>query len=200
MKKKIRLFHRIAPVYKFFYNKQRKQYRKFITVLKPYLQTECKTVLDIGFGTGALLEVLDENGFEAYGIEAAPNMIAVAQNKLKGKPITLYQGDILKETHFDDDVFDCVMAAYVLHGFDLEERKSFYDEVIRLSKRHVVLYEHSAEPSFLIKIAERLEGGTYFDFIDKAMDELEARFDNVETIRLSRNVTVYMLTVSKDDR
>src|SRR5262245_6421301 len=52
--------------------------------------------LDLGCGTGTNVRYLAEQGWQATGIDFAPNAIAKARRKLKGLKTTLLVGDVTK--------------------------------------------------------------------------------------------------------
>ena len=54
------------------------------------------SALDLGCGTGTNVRYLAEHGWQATGIDFAPNAIAKAKQKLKGLAATLLVGDVTK--------------------------------------------------------------------------------------------------------
>jgi len=97
-----------------------------LSALKP------KTVLDLGCGTGALLErVLEAKYVErAYGLDLAEKMLAQAREKLKEKA-TLTQGDS-ENLPFEDNFFDAVYCNDSFHHYP--HPKAVLTEVKRVLK------------------------------------------------------------------
>ncbi len=193
MNRHVLLFHSIAPLYRLFFNFQLRRYRKFLKHLEHVGLPACNKVLDIGFGTGALLKALDEKNITATGVDGAKNMVKTARKKLKKTNIDLFQADIEKGFAFEDKTFDCVFSCYVVHGLNKNLRRQYYKEAKRLAKHRVILYEHSNKPSLLIKIAELLEGGEYFSFKAVKLAEFNEHFRDVTSIQMNRNVTIHIL-------
>lgn len=191
----VMLFNIIAPVYGLFFRFQLKKYRELVETLEDngYLE-DIQDVMDFGFGTGALLKAFAEKGYSMHGVDASAMMHRVAQRKLKDETVTLHHENILKGCmQCPEDAYDMTMASYVIHGLSKSDRKLFYDEIKRITKKRVIFYEHSSTPSMGIRIAELLEGGRYFSFIKTARQELEKHFSDVRTIEISKRVTVFIL-------
>ncbi|MFP4078630.1 MAG: class I SAM-dependent methyltransferase [Candidatus Izemoplasmataceae bacterium] len=188
------LFDLIAPVYSLFFKFQLKKYRKLVMMMQEQGHLEgVRTVMDFGFGTGALLKAFAEKGYQVHGVDASSMMHRVAKRKLKNEEVTLYQEDLLEGCkRCKDDAYDLTLSSYVIHGLPLEKRKLFYKEIKRVTSSKVVFYEHSDKPSLGIRIAEMLEGGTYFSFIKTARKELSAHFKDLETHAFSKRVTVFI--------
>ena len=191
MKKHIVLFNIIAPVYGLFFGLQKRRFSSFVKRLDE--KCECHTILDVGFGTGALLRTLHESGKDVHGIDGADKMLKIAQKKNPEIADNLKRADISRGLPFKDDSFDCVISSYLLHGLKPAERKIYYEESKRVSKGTVVLYEHTDNPNILVKIAEIFEGGEYFRFRKVKNQEFKEHFSDVKTMKLSKNVMVYIL-------
>ncbi|MFW5894795.1 MAG: class I SAM-dependent methyltransferase [Bacillota bacterium] len=190
----VMLFDLIAPVYGLFFKFQLKRYRQFVTEMETLGHLEdVTTIMDFGFGTGALLKAFAEKGYEVYGVDASLMMHRVARRKLKDENVTLYQADVLKGCNrCEDDAYDLTISSYVIHGLPIKERKRFYGEIKRVTKKKAIFYEHSNKPSLAVRIAEILEGGRYFSFIKSAKKELDTQFNGIETYRFSKRVTVFI--------
>jgi 2-polyprenyl-3-methyl-5-hydroxy-6-metoxy-1,4-benzoquinol methylase len=66
------------------------------------------TILDIGCGTGVpISETLIERGFDVYGIDASPSMVAVFQSRFPTNPV---QCAAVDDTDFFNRKFDAVVA------------------------------------------------------------------------------------------
>jgi len=191
MNKHIRLFDRIAYIYKFFFGYQTRRFEKFVKVLNE--ECKCHKILDVGFGTGALLNALHKQGKDVYGVDGSEKMVKIASKKVPDIRENLQQQDITEGLPYEDNTFDCVISSYVVHGLNVKQRKIYYNEAKRVATQKVILYEHSKKPNILVKIAEFLEGGEYFRFRKIVDKELDNHFDKVKKIKFSKNVTVYLL-------
>lgn len=190
----VMLFNIIAPVYSLFYKFQLRKYRELVSTLEheDYLD-EIHEIMDFGFGTGALLKAFAEKGYKMYGVDASAMMHRVAKRKLKNENVSLYHENILKGCmQCPEDAYDMTISSYVIHGLKESDRSLFYDEIKRITKKRVVFYEHSDNPSLGVTIAEFFEGGRYFSFIKTAKKELERHFKEVKTLELSKRVTVFI--------
>ena len=96
--------------------------------------TKRGSILDIGCGTGTLLIELLRRGYDAYGVDRSPQMLAQARKKLSrtsGIPANshierLKQTDITKERlPFDDDYFSSITCTfpsqYILNPIAIKE-------------------------------------------------------------------------------
>ncbi len=77
---------------------------------------------------------------------------------------------------FASKSFEIVLAAYVAHGMQPEQRLELYSEMKRLSRYLVILHEYNQNRSLLTNIVEYAEGGDYFNFIRIVEDELKGGF------------------------
>jgi SAM-dependent methyltransferase len=71
-------------------------------------------VLDVGCGTGALVQAAREAGHEATGVEPDPEMAALASEQLGDDVVA----GGLPDLPFADDGFDAVVASFVLNHVD----------------------------------------------------------------------------------
>jgi SAM-dependent methyltransferase len=71
-------------------------------------------VLDAGMGPGRLLEELERRGWTGWGIDAAPNMVALARARVPAARERIGEGR-LEALPFADGTFDAVVAAGVIN-------------------------------------------------------------------------------------
>ncbi|MDX7951132.1 metalloregulator ArsR/SmtB family transcription factor [Lichenihabitans sp. Uapishka_5] len=79
-----------------------------------------ETVLDLGTGTGRILELLAPKAGRAVGIDGSPAMLSVARSRLEARGwrhVQLRQGD-LYALPVERDGYDLVVIAQVLHYLD----------------------------------------------------------------------------------
>lgn len=90
-----------------------------------------RSVLEVGCGTGLLLERMAEFASRAEGIDLSPGMLAHARRR--GLTVREASGDALP---YPDDAFDVVCSFKVLsHIHHIEETLG---EMLRVARRHVV--------------------------------------------------------------
>lgn len=92
----------------------------------------CKTVLDVGVGTGRFAKPLKDGGFKVVGVDIAKPMIAEASER--GVDI-LVRGDSCF-LPFKDNVFDAAVCIYLLHL--ISEWKTALWEICRVTRKAMV--------------------------------------------------------------
>ncbi len=102
-------------------------------------------------------------------------MLRVAKSK-RNKAVTFVQVGNDNRLPFASKSFEIVLAAYVAHGMQPEQRLELYSEMKRLSRYLVILHEYNQNRSLLTNIVEYAEGGDYFNFIRIVEDELKGGF------------------------
>ncbi len=75
---------------------------------------ELGRLVDIGTGTGRILELLGPAANQAIGIDRSPDMLRIARAKLDGRPYELRQGDI-NALQLPDASADTITLHQVLH-------------------------------------------------------------------------------------
>lgn len=189
--KNVLLFNLIAPIYVMAYNKQKKKYKKELKQLDiDFMHTK---IIDVGCGTGALCSVLKDIGAEPIGIDSANNMIKLA--KKKDSRIRFITANISEIIPFDDTKFDIGIASYVAHGFKKDERIHMYNELKRVSKDYVIIYDYDSKGNLLNMIIETLERSDYKNFIKNAKEEMESVFNSVSIIKAKKNKAWYICKI-----
>lgn len=177
------LFKVIAPVYKLFYNRQKRHYSEVLENMQDKLNfSEYKNIIDIGCGTGALCSELYQKGLSVTGIEPVKGMLSIARKKHVDKEIEFIQANVLENLPFEDKSFDISIASYVAHGLQPHERKIMYSEMGRITKYLIIIYDYNSDRSLLTNIIEWFERGDYFNFIEKAKFEMEEQFSDIRVM------------------
>ena len=76
-----------------------------------------QTILEIGCGTGKATEHLAVRGLTVTGIDIAPNLLAVANGKLKGGKVSLLQSSF-EDFRAPEASFNYIVAAQAFHWID----------------------------------------------------------------------------------
>ena len=96
----------------------------------PYLEG---SVLDVGGGTGDLYDLSGNKNVTIFDINYEELNIA------KKKGLKIVKGDALK-LPFNDKSFDTVISVATLEHISKEKRNKFLDELIRVSKKRILIY------------------------------------------------------------
>jgi demethylmenaquinone methyltransferase/2-methoxy-6-polyprenyl-1,4-benzoquinol methylase/phosphoethanolamine N-methyltransferase len=95
-------------------------------------------VLDVGCGTGTLAIALRAKvgpGGEVVGIDAAPEMIAVARDKAAKQGADIdFRAGLIEEIPFPDDSFDLVLSSFMLHHLPDDIKRKGLAEIHRVLK------------------------------------------------------------------
>jgi ubiquinone/menaquinone biosynthesis C-methylase UbiE/DNA-binding transcriptional ArsR family regulator len=89
------------------------------TAILARLPSHIESLLDIGTGTGRMLELLAPRAARATGIDVSPEMLAIARDRLAGiANAQVRLGDLYRLPFGDDAGFDAVLFHQVLHYLD----------------------------------------------------------------------------------
>ena len=91
----------------------RLHYKKLLDEI--YKQKPLNNFLDVGCGTGILLEYISNNNIFCYGIDLSENMINQARERLNNKT-NLIVGDVEKMP-YEDNLFDCICCSSSFHHY-----------------------------------------------------------------------------------
>ena len=193
MKTKDTIFHKISSIYGLFFNIQTNHFTTVFNNIKNELDlSNYKSIIDIGCGTGALCNVLYEQGLSVTGIDPAKGMIETAKKKSKNKGIEFIEANVLTVLPFEDKSFDVSISSFVAHGLNKNERQIMYDEMKRISKHLVIIYDYNEHRGLITDIAEWLEGGDYFNFIKTIKHELNEKFSDVKIVNANIRSALYI--------
>ena len=192
----VSLFDKIAPIYGLFFDFQVRYYSKILDRIKGQFDIgKYETVLDIGCGTGALCRVLSDKGLAVTGVDTSPKMLKQARKKTQDQDIAFAEIKAGKSLPFGDNSFDLVIASYVAHGLKPKERIDLYQEMGRIAKTYVIIYDYNKNRSLVTTLVEWLENGDYFNFIKIVKSELEGIFNNVRIIDVDKRAAWYICKI-----
>lgn len=100
------------------------------TIFNEVMQKSNGTVLDIGFGTGALTAKLYEKGHEIHGFDFSSKMITIAKEKMPNA--NLFEWDLSKgiPTERFEAKYDAIISTYALHHFTDDQKVQYITELI----------------------------------------------------------------------
>ena len=118
------------------------------------------TVMDIGFGTAKLTEILYKNGCTIFGQDFSEKMIEIAQTKMP--EAHLYQGDfslgLVEE--LKENTYDYILATYSLHHIDDDKKEIFLNELLTRLKEggSILIGDVAFETSLSRKECKKMAG------------------------------------------
>ncbi len=191
-----RLFDMIAPIYGRSFRLQQRTYRE-IYWREPIREilAGCRFILDIGCGTGAMVSVLREAGYQVTGVDASLGMLRQAKKLANPESASCVLSDVSTGLPFFSGGFDVCLASYVAHGLKPTQRISLYAEMRRLAGKLVIIHDYTDKRSLLTDIAEWGEGGDYFNFIKVVQDEMRDFFGNLQVITVEPRAALYICRV-----
>jgi ubiquinone/menaquinone biosynthesis C-methylase UbiE len=191
-----RLFDLIAPIYGRTF---RHQYENYFEIYQRQPVREmlagCRSILDIGCGTGAMASALRDSGYQITGVDASLGMLRQAKNLLRSETTSCILSDVNGGLPFFAKGFDVCLASYVAHGLKPPERFALYAEMRRLAGKIVIIHDYTDKRSLITDIAEWGEGGDYFNFIKVVQDELRDYFGNLQVIPVEPRAALYICQI-----
>jgi ubiquinone/menaquinone biosynthesis C-methylase UbiE len=148
-----------------------------------------ETVLDVGCGTGTLAIAIDAKVApgQVHGIDASPQMIAVANQKVAKANLDIdFQVALIETIPFPDDAFDLVTSSLMLHHLPDDLKRSGLAEIRRVLKpdgRFVAMdlaAESHSPLGHLLSVFGHSSGEDIRGKLGPMMRD--AGFDHVETI------------------
>jgi ubiquinone/menaquinone biosynthesis C-methylase UbiE len=117
-----------------------------VTGMEMFPATEGMLVLDVGCGTGTVLNLYQKAGCRVFGIDSSPAMLEVARQKL-GKRAELRLGDA-SQMPYPDETFDLIIAVLALHEMPAPTRSAAMSEAKRIMKKEgrILLIDYHPGP------------------------------------------------------
>ena len=123
-----------------------------------------KKMLDVGCGTGNLLEAASQRGVETYGVDISEEGVKVAQRTSPDSNITVGSGEALR---FAEGFFDYVTCLGALeHFLDIDKGIS---EMIRVAKKDAKFCIVVPNSDWLIYKTTSIDGTDQYDINEKLL-------------------------------
>ena len=121
-------------------HKTRQQSKYDFTKIVQNTQPSVSSVfLDVGSGTGTLVNRLNNNGFRAYGIDSSEAMVQYSTSKYPDSEFKC--GDVKKSMEFEPETFSHVLCTYFTL-YEMRDKSVFFDNCRRWLKTGGYLIVH----------------------------------------------------------
>ena len=144
-------------------------------LLKPY---RIKTILEVACGTGRLMTILEEKGYEATGLDLSQEMLDIARKRCRGRLLRQDMRDIKVTETFDALICLGKGFAYMLTDADVEMALDSFNRVLR-DGGALVFDSFDAERSRRYAFGEWRK--TVFEFEDMRVTRLSRSLDYKES-------------------
>jgi ubiquinone/menaquinone biosynthesis C-methylase UbiE len=185
----LQLFNTIAPAYAWFYRYQVQLYTRLLKHIQKNVGESVQSVLDVGCGTGAMCEVFSKH-YDVLGVDGSASMLKQASKRNPNLNFQLV--DFTKGLPFEDQHFDLVYASFVAHGVNQAERALLVQEMKRVSKKYVILFDYHQGRNWFINLVEWIENGDYFNFVKYFNQEWKDYFTNQTIYVLNKYSALYI--------
>lgn len=171
--------------------------KKFYDSMEQFVRIKSgDKLLDVGCGTGAILERFRNKGIHGYGVDIEDRMLQIARDKLPKMKFLTCGCDAIP---YDDEYFDEITVNMAYHHFDNKE--GFAKECLRILKKNGNLYISDLRlPAFLRKAINFIVKRHHIVGQFFSIDELKRDFESwgftyngsmkdgkVQIIRLKKN-------------
>jgi ubiquinone/menaquinone biosynthesis C-methylase UbiE len=173
-----KLFRKVAPYYDWLEILISSIRRDFVQFVAPPLNAH---ILDVATGTGRQAFAFAAKGFETYGVDLSPHMLAIARrnNRFPNARFEIADGTALP---FDDSSFDIVTMSFALHCMPLQIRSETIEELRRVTKRqgNIAFVDYNLPPdgwrrNTLLTLVRLYETPLWEEFIRSDFEKLLAQ-------------------------
>jgi len=138
-------YERTAGLYDRFFESMNKGLR--VLGIRMFIPPRGGSILDVGCGTGAHLEIYQRYGGSLHGMDTSPAMLKLARERL-GENAELILGDAVNMP-YEAASFNLILCMLVLHEMDDEVRTGVLNEMRRVVKadgRVLLIDYHAGKP------------------------------------------------------
>tara|TARA_B110000879_G_scaffold212893_1_gene311687 strand:+ start:3211 stop:4155 length:945 start_codon:yes stop_codon:yes gene_type:complete len=129
-----------ADIYDSLHNTKKRSQKELINIIEmTEPSSEYSTFLDVGCGTGYIVNELNEAGYDAYGIDKSKDMLTHAQ--LSYPDAEYVYGDVLDSMQFEKSTFTHILCTYfTIYSFD--DKPKFFRNCYHWMKPNTYLVVH----------------------------------------------------------
>jgi len=166
-RKKAKIFFNfVAIVYPFIENHLFPEYKRAVKKLSLSNQLN---ILDMATGTGILAAAFNERGHSVKGLDFSRKLLKRAKKKFKN--IEFENFDLINLSEIRSNSYDIVTTGYLLHGVSPEFRKYIIENMARIAKKYVIVFDYCCDGGWLVRLIEWIEGSDYMEFISSPIKE-----------------------------
>lgn len=134
--------------------------------------------LDIGSGSGYVVNELNELGYDAYGVDKSFDMVRYSEDKYTN---SIYkQGDVYDSMLFDKNIFSHILCLYYTI-YQFKDKRTFFKNCYFWLKPGGYLIIHLVEPSKFdttVPASKHILFGSPQNFYDERLTEHSIDFDS----------------------
>lgn len=132
-----------AEVYNLLYQPEKRVPFELKTILNNTQASDSSVFLDVGSGTGYLVNELTNLGYQAYGIDKSKDMVSYTEHKY---PETIVNhGDVLDAMNYESATFSHILCMNFMI-YNLQDKVAFFRNAQTWLKRGGHLIMHLVEP------------------------------------------------------
>lgn len=192
-----RAFDRVAP----FFNLTRPIFAGSYRRAAEYTLAQLRNpknppeVLDIGTGTGTLAGFFAHMGARVTGIDISLGMLRQAGKKYP--QVNFVQAPAHSLEEMEENSFDVVSAAFVLHEMPPEYRMNLMKHMKRVARQSVLIIDYVPNNNPLIAIVEHMEKSYYREFLESVNRQLDQVFPTYVRKKLWHFIGMYLCSTGE---
>jgi len=141
------------------------------TILKYTNPTDKSIFLDIGCGTGILLQKLENKGFLAFGVDKSSSMVQKAEERLKQCEVQC--DDVLRDPMlYENNTFSHILCTHFT-VYEIQEKKKFFNHCFHWLQGGGYLVVHLVEPAQYKKVIPSMNSSASSSSVNKTHIEYE---------------------------
>jgi SAM-dependent methyltransferase len=159
-------FNLVAFIYPFIETHLFPEYRRAVKKLN--LPNDY-SVLDLATGTGILAAAFNEVGHRVKGLDFSKKLLKRARKRFEGVEFEIF--DLIKISEVKSELYDIVSTGYLLHGLSPDFRNYILKNMVRISKKYVIVFDYCCDGGWFVRFIEWLEGSDYMNFISVSREK-----------------------------